>query len=152
MNLLLQYNACNVDNYLELKDLYSNGAWNEYKHHLFNQLNKITGADKVYFYEGEKMYLLKHLKKMQSLHLLRTYEQYLIDDYSEDLLNLNMNIIHTKAKKSKNRKEYRELAYMVSHLYHYKNKAEETTHITTLQENYKNRPVLIDELNQIKKI
>lgn len=149
-SLVLKYRAGDVDNFKELKSLYTEEEWKEQRETLFKKLPTYAKIDKLY--EVEKLYdrLLKIVLDSAGLFKLTEYEKSLKKKYPKELLDKYDLEIRKMAVFTSDRKRYREMVAILRRMLKYPegNKKVEGI-VLDWRMLYKNRPAMMDELNQL---
>lgn len=106
--LVTKDNPGDLNNFNELKSLYSKEEWQNVREKIFVALPKYSYID--HLYKEEKLYdrLLDYVLKSPGLNYVFKYENILKDDYSQELLQKYTDELNKMITYTANRKKYKE--------------------------------------------
>ena len=106
--LVTKDNPGDLNNFNELKSLYSKEEWQNVREKIFVALPKYSYID--HLYKEEKLYdrLLDYVLKSPGLNYVFKYENILKDDYSQELLQKYTDELNKMVTYTANRKKYKE--------------------------------------------
>ena len=149
-NLILFFNDTNLEDYVELRSLFSDKEWIKERDSIIEQLT--PGRFLCEILETEQLYeqLLDVLLRSDNKYLLHQYTDLLSEKYPERLLQIYRENVEKQAESTGSRKHYyqivEELRIMKS--INGGNKIVNEI-ITKWKVQYKNRSAMLDELNGI---
>ena len=105
-NLILFFNDTNLEDYMELRSLFSDKEWIKERDSMIEQLT--PGRFLCEILETEQLYeqLIDVLLRSGDIYLLHQYTDLLKDDYSEQLLQVYQEIVEKQAESKGSRKHY----------------------------------------------
>ena len=148
--LMLEYGTRDMDLYRELKKQYSKEEWIKQREELFKKLPKDAAIDQLY--KEEELYdrLLEFVLRSSGLSALQKYEDVLIKDYPQQILEKYRDEVSQMARYTSNRKQY---AYMVSLLRRMREIDGGAQMVKEIADewrsNYGNRRAMMDELRKL---
>ena len=149
-NLILFFNDTNIEDYIEMRSLFSDKEWIKERDSIIEQLT--PGRFLCEILETEQLYeqLLDALLRSDDKYLLHQYTDLLSNEYPEQLLQIYREIVEKKAKSTGSRKHYyqivEELRIMKS-ISGGDKVVDEIIKKWKIQ--YKNRSAMMDELSRI---
>ena len=147
---MLEYGTRDMDLYRELKSQYSKEEWLKQREELFKKLPKDAAIDQLY--KEEELYdrLLEFVLRSSGLSALQRYEDVLIKDYPQQILEKYRDEVSQMARYTSNRKQY---AYMVSLLRRMREIDGGAQMVKEIADewrsNYGNRRAMMDELRKL---
>ena len=147
---MLEYGTRDMDLYRELKSQYSKEEWLKQREELFKKLPKDAAIDQLY--KEEELYdrLLAFVLRSSGLSALQRYEDVLIKDYPQQILEKYRDEVSQMARYTSNRKQY---AYMVSLLRRMREIDGGAQMVKEIADewrsNYGNRRAMMDELRKL---
>lgn len=148
--LMLENGTRDMDLYRELKSQYSKEEWIKQREELFKKLPKDAAIDQLY--KEEELYdrLLAFVLRSSGLSALQRYEDVLIKDYPQQILEKYRDEVSQMARYTSNRKQY---AYMVSLLRRMREIDGGAQMVKEIADewrsNYGNRRAMMDELRKL---
>ncbi len=145
--LLLTKSNAGVDEYRELKTLYSSEEWQ-------NECEKIFGSNyhKPDFFREEKLWdrLLQYVKNSYGTFDLEKYESDLVKIYPQEVLQIYADDLRHSAKQAHSRNTYSRWAETLKHMKTIKGGTAVVTEILAeWRQVYKNRPAMMEELQGV---
>ena len=149
-NLVTKDNAGDVDDFKELKGLYSIEEWEKVREQIFESLPKYACIEELY--KEEKLYdrLLECVLKAPNVYVLQKYEKDLREDYPQEILQKYADDVNKMAVRAADRKQYQYWVAILRRMTKIKGGKEKVREITEhWRTAYRNRPALMDELNKL---
>ena len=143
--LLTKCNA-GVDDYRELKSLYSPKEWNKERENIF-----ISNYHKADFYREEKLWdrLLKYVTN-NSIFDLKRYEPDLVKIYPQEILQLYVSELKRSAKQAHSRSTYSQWAQTLKHMKTIEGGPVIVNELLNeWRQVYRNRPAMMQELEVV---
>lgn len=143
-------NPGNLDDFNELKSLYSNKEWINIREQIFAMLPENVRIDRLF--EQEKLYdrLLMYVLKTPGLSCLFEYEKVLKSQYPQELLQKYTDELNQKARYTANRKTYQEWVMILKRMTKITGGNIAVKKIVTeWKKIYKNRRAMMEELNRL---
>lgn len=143
-------NPGNLDDFNELKSLYSNKEWINIREQIFAMLPENVRIDRLF--EQEKLYdrLLMYVLKTPGLNCLFEYEKVLKLQYPQELLQKYTDELNQKARYTANRKTYQEWVMILKRMTKITGGNIAVKKIVTeWKKIYKNRRAMMEELNRL---
>ena len=140
----------NLDNFNELKSLYSNKEWIDIREKIFAALGNSDRIDILY--EQEKLYdkLLEYVIEKPGLSYLFKYEKVLKEQYPQELLQKYTTELNIEARYTANRRTYQEWVRILKRMTKITGGKEAVQSIVTEWKIlYKNRRAMMEELNRL---
>ena len=154
--LLYELDKYDIDIYKRIKSLYSKKDWLAERKNIIDRVSKEKNSywyvnDLLKIYIEEKMYDdIYNIIKDKDMDTIISYEQYLLPKYNKELLNIYVKYCYSFANKASDRKMYSELARKILHIKQMKNSKNEYTKLLEgLQEKYRKKTAMQDELSKI---
>ena len=148
--LLVTKDDCNnIEQYRELKNLYSEKEWETVREKVFESMPKQYNFAALY--NEEKLYdrLLKIVLD-GSMYYLMEYDKILAKLYPNEILDKYEVEINKLAQTTASRKEYKNWVKILKRIRHFKGGKEKVNKVVSeWRIKYKNRPALMDELKQL---
>ncbi len=149
--LVTKDNIGNIDDYNELKSLYTTDEWLQVREDIFNILSKRLYVDKLYKEEGLYDRLLEYVANYDGLQALYNYEADLKDQYPYELLQKYTIELNKMASLGGNRSKYRGWIRILRRMLKIDGgEAVVQQIVDDWKVRYRNRPALLDELNQLQ--
>lgn len=148
--LVIEDDAGNIEQYRELKKLYSKQEWIDVREKIFTLLPKNVNREEIY--QEEQLYdrLLKCVQTSYGLFILQKYEKILAKEYPKEVLQKYTEELNEMAKYTADRKRYQEWVLILKRMLKIKGGKETVNEIV---ENwrvlYKNRRAMMEELNRL---
>lgn len=139
-----------LDNFNELKSLYSNKEWIDIREKIFAALGNSDRIDILY--EQEKLYdkLLEYVIEKPGLSYLFKYEKVLKEQYPQELLQKYTTELNIEARYTANRRTYQEWVRILKRMTKITGGKEAVQSIVTEWKIlYKNRRAMMEELNRL---
>ena len=139
-----------LDNFNELKSLYSNKEWIDIREKIFVALGNSDRIDILY--EQEKLYdkLLEYVIEKPGLSYLFKYEKVLKEQYPQELLQKYTTELNIEARYTANRRTYQEWVRILKRMTKITGGKEAVQSIVTEWKIlYKNRRAMMEELNRL---
>lgn len=148
--LILKENAGDLEVFRELKRQYSDEEWKQEREVIFENLPGFS--DKERLYKEEKLYdrLLECVLKTSGLYALYQYQDVLIKQYPEEILDKYTKEVEKMAKPVSNRSCYQEIIQNLRQMQKIpggKKRVEEIAARWRME--YRKRPAMMDELNKL---
>ncbi|NBJ92718.1 SWIM zinc finger family protein [Parablautia muri] len=149
-NLVTKDNPGNVEEFKELRGLYSQEEWESIREKIFAQIPACARVERLY--KEEKLYdrLLEHVLRARGLFVLQEYENVLMEDYPEEILQKYADEVNEMARRTADRKRYKEWVGILRRMRRIKGGEAKVHEIT---ENWKvmygNRSAMMDELEKL---
>lgn len=140
-----------IDSYRELKAHYPKDEWVEIREKLLADLPASAPIDR--FYKEEKLYdrLLDYVQKSNGLRTIQTYENILKKDHPAEILGKYAFESNKMAVHPSGRNYYKQLVFHLSSMKKISGGDKMVKSILKhWQDEYKNRPAMMDELNRLK--
>ncbi|MCD7892922.1 MAG: hypothetical protein LUG60_04390 [Erysipelotrichaceae bacterium] len=151
LKLLIKFNPNNLDDYRELKSLYTQEAWNEIREDIFLELSDSDYIAVVYKEEGLYDRLLKYVIDREGLVALENYEEDLKDKYPKQLLRKYTRELNVMVQSCRSRRDYRNLIDIMKRMLQIRGGSIAVFElINDWKVRYKNRYALLEELNQLQ--
>lgn len=150
----LMIDRCTIDQdlYAEYRALYAKEDWEEEKMNVLKKLSIATNIAELYAEEGLYDLLLKNVTIFHSLSYLQKYEKLLMKYYPEEVFKRYEKEVWNLAEETGSRKKYRKIVSILRRMRRLPNdkSSERVSKLAKkLQETYKNRPAMLDELRQL---
>ena len=148
--LVLEYEAGNLDLYRELKKQYSADEWLIKREEIFKKLPADAHVERLYM--EEKLYdrLLVYVLNSQGLYALQEYERVLKKEYPEQILGKYKDEVNKMAMHTSDRKQYAYLVSLLRKMQQMKGGVKLVEQIVSEWKlRYKNRPAMMDELRKL---
>lgn len=148
--LISLYKPGDLDLYKELKSLYPKDIWTQKREIIFDQLLGHLSLEKLYIEEKLLDRLLNILMNTNQIWKLYEYEHHLKKLYPQQLLGKYEEFVEIMAIEPHGRSHYREIVGVLKKMQKYPNGNEKVnTLVNQFRILYKNRPAMMDELNQL---
>lgn len=147
--LILKYNAGNLDIFRELKSQYTEEDWNIAREKIFSKLPLQTN---VQLYKEEKLYdrLMEAVQESNGLWLLQQYESDLKKLYPDAVLKKYESELNNMARLSSDRKRYKQYVALLRKMKNIKGGTKVVERMVSEWRNlYKRRPAMMDELSRL---
>lgn len=148
--LVLDYEAGDLDLYRELKKQYSTDEWLIKREEIFKKLPANAHVERLY--KEEKLYdrLLTYVLNSSGLYALEEYERVLKKDYPEQILGKYSEEVNKMAMYTSDRKHYAYLVSLLRKMQYLKGGVALVEQIAAeWKVKYKNRPAMMDELGKL---
>lgn len=148
--LVLDYEAGDLDLYRELKKQYSTDEWLVKREEIFKKLPANAHVERLY--KEEKLYdrLLTYVLNSPGLYALEEYERVLKKDYPEHILGKYSEEVNKMAMYTSDRKHYAYLVSLLRKMQYLKGGVALVEQIAAeWKVKYKNRPAMMDELGKL---
>ncbi len=148
--LLLEYNIGDLEIYRELKKQYTADEWFTEREKVFDRLSKHPYIGKLY--KEEQLYdrLLSYVMDSHGLNVLQEYENILIKQYPEQILNKYAREVCNMATEPNGRKHYAHLVSILRRMKKMDGGQRLVEQIVLFwKSEYKNRPAMMDELSKL---
>lgn len=148
--LVLDYEAGNLDLYKELKRQYSAEEWLVKREEIFKKLPTYAHVERLY--KEEKLYdrLLTYVLNSPGLYALQEYENILKKEYPEQVLYKYQDEVNKMAVHTSDRKHYSSLVSFLRRMQKMKGGLKIVEQIVEeWKVKYKNRPAMMDELRKL---
>lgn len=148
--LVLEYEAGNLDLYRELKKQYSADEWLIKREEIFKKLPADAHVERLYM--EEKLYdrLLVYVLNSQGLYALQEYERVLKKEYPEQILGKYKDEVNKMAMHTSDRKQYAYFVSLLRKMQQMKGGVKLVEQIVSEWKlRYKNRPAMMDELRKL---
>ena len=148
--LVLDYEAGDLDLYRELKKQYSTDEWLVKREEIFKKLPANAHVERLY--KEEKLYdrLLTYVLNSPGLYALEEYERVLKKDYPEQILGKYSEEVNKMAMYTSDRKHYAYLVSLLRKMQYLKGGVALVEQIAAeWKVKYKNRPAMMDELGKL---
>ena len=148
--LVLDYEAGDLDLYRELKKQYSTDEWLIKREEIFKKLPANAHVERLY--KEEKLYdrLLTYVLNSPGLYALEEYERVLKKDYPEQILGKYSEEVNKMAMYTSDRKHYAYLVSLLRKMQYLKGGVALVEQIAAeWKVKYKNRPAMMDELGKL---
>ena len=149
-NLILFFNDTNLEDYMELRSLFSDKEWIKERDSMIEQLT--PGRFLCEILETEQLYeqLIDVLLRSGDIYLLHQYTDLLKDDYSEQLLQVYQEIVEKQAESKGSRKHYYQIVEELRIMKFITGGDKVVDEIIKRWKvQYKNRSAMMDELSQL---
>lgn len=149
-DIVTKTSAGDMDNYRELKLLYSEKEWETEREKVFSAVEK--GTYLGWLYAEEKLYdrLLKYVVNSQGLCEIKKYTKILKDKYPEELLKKYNYELDKMTDRASNRQTYNEIAHILTSLLKIKGGNDYVKNkIKTYKSLYPRRKAMIEELGAV---
>ena len=149
-DIVTKTSARDMDNYRELKLLYSEKEWETEREKVFSAVEKGTYLGRLY--AEEKLYdrLLKYVVSSQGLCEIKNYTKILKDKYPEELLKKYNYELDKMTNRASNRQTYKEIADILTSLLKIKGGNDYVKNkIKTYKSLYPRRKAMIEELDAV---
>ena len=147
---MLEHDIGNLEQYKELRALYSPEEWVDRREIIFGKLPAYARLDR--FYREEKLYdrLMAYVQNSYGLSMLQEYEDVLQNVYPMQLLEKYEKEVKQMAAGSGGRKQYSQLVYLLRRMQQIEGgkKAVEAI-VAEWRVKYRNRPAMMDELRKL---
>lgn len=148
--LVLDYEAGDLDLYREMKKQYSTDEWLVKREEIFKKLPANAHVERLY--KEEKLYdrLLTYVLNSPGLYALEEYERVLKKDYPEQILGKYSEEVNKMAMYTSDRKHYAYLVSLLRKMQYLKGGVALVEQIAAeWKVKYKNRPAMMDELGKL---
>lgn len=149
-NLILFFNDTNLEDYMELRSLFSDKEWIKERDSMIEQLT--PGRFLCEILETEQLYeqLIDVLLRSDDIYLLHQYTDLLKADYSEQLLQVYQEIVEKQAESKGSRKHYYQIVEELRIMKFITGGDKVVDEIIKRWKvQYKNRSAMMDELSQL---
>ena len=149
-NLILFFNDTNLEDYVELRSLFSDKEWIKERDSIIEQLT--PGRFLCEILETEQLYgqLFDVILGSNNRDLLHQYTHVLNDEYPEKLLQLYREIVEKQAESTGSRQHYRQIVEDLRIMKSINGGDEVVDEIIKKWKvQYKNRSAMLDELNRV---
>ena len=148
--LVLDFRDTGMEEYIELKNLYTSEEWIKERDSIIKQINSDWFLCAIYAEENLHKQLLDSIMKSNDKHLLCQYTHLLKDEYPEQLLHMYRVAIEKEAERASNRTYYRQLVgdLRIMKCINGGDKIVDEI-IKKWKDQYKNRTAMMDELSRI---
>ena len=107
--LVLDFRDTGMEEYIELKNLYTSEEWVKERDSIIKQINSDWFLCAIYVEENLHKQLLDSIVKSNDKHLLCQYTHLLKDEYPEQLLRMYRVAVEKEVEHARNRTYYRQL-------------------------------------------
>lgn len=148
--LVLEYKQGDMNIYRELKEQYTTDQWLIKREEIIQKLSTTSYLDKIY--AEEKMYdqLLDCVLNASGLHVLQLYEDILVKEYPEQIINKYKEEVNRMAVYANKRKDYAYLVSLLRRMQQIEGSSKIVKDIVSEWKIlYKKRPAMMDELKRI---
>lgn len=149
-NLILFFNDTNIEDYIELRSLFSDKEWIDERDSIIQQLT--PGRFLCEILETEHLYekLLDVLLRSNDKYLLHQYTGLLSDEYPEQLLQIYRESVEKQAESTGSRKHYYQIAEELKIMKSISGGDKVVDEIIKKWKiQYKNRTAMMDELSRV---
>ena len=147
-NLILFFNNTNIEDYIELRSLYSDKEWIKERDSIIEQLT--PGRFLCEILETEQLYekLIDAIKSSNDKYLLHQYTDMLSNEYPEQLLQVYRESVEKQAESTGSRKHYYQIVEELKIMKSISGGDKVVDEIIKKWKvQYKNRSAMMDELN-----
>lgn len=148
--LELDYEAGNLEIFRELKMQYIPQEWEKKREEIFKKLPKYANVEVLY--KEEKLYdrLLEYVIHSPGLYAVQEYENVLIKEYPEQILQKYEEEVKHMASFTSDRKRYQQIVAILRRMRKIKGGSKLVEEIVTeWKYKYGNRPAMMDELRKL---
>lgn len=148
--LVLDYEAGNIELYKELKKQYTVEEWFVKREEIFKKLPAYAHVERLY--KEEQLYdrLLEYVLNCPGLYVLQEYENVLKKEYPEQVLNKYQGEVEKMAVHTSGRKQYSFMVSLLRRMQNIKGGVKVVEQIVAdWKVKYKNRPAMMDELRKL---
>lgn len=149
-DLELKYQPGSLDIYREMKAYYSQEDWVVMREKIYDELPKYVNRAALFCEEGLHDRLLNACLSAPGISVLREYKKELLKEYPKEVLDKYVQTTEEMAKRTGNRKHYRELVALLREIKKMPGGDKEVSRITgRWRELYRGRPAMMDELSRL---
>lgn len=141
--------AGNLNDFRELRQLYTEKEWQDVREELFQALPEHAHVERLY--QEEELYdrLLAHVLSARGLYEVQQYQAVLKDLYPEQLLEKYTTELSQMVQRAADRRHYQEWAAHLERMLQMKGgQAAVAQLVTDWRKRYKNRPAMMEALKQ----
>lgn len=147
--LVTQDDAGNLEDFKELRSLYSEQEWKEVREEIFQALPPHAQPQRLYQEEGMYDRLLEYVLQEKGLYELQKYQGVLEKEYARQILDKYEKELNEMAARAADRRRYHEWAALLRKMSGIEGGAKKVHEIVAdWRVRYKNRPAMIEELKQ----
>lgn len=147
--LTTEDHAGNLDDFRELKAMYSKDEWPKVREEILKALPRQAHVERFYYEEGMYDRLLEYVLSAKGLYAMRQYENVLKNDYPGQLLGKYTKELKQMVQRSADRRQYQEWAALLKRMTKIPGGQEEVQKLVAdWRVRYKNRPAMMEELKQ----
>src|ERR1017187_3795957 len=138
-----------------MKSTVESGEWKDFVEELINDIGKqISWVAReqipiVFIYEEYWERLFDYVKKNPRIHIIEQFEKYLIKDYRKELADLYEQEALSYLNLGSGRNHYQTFCHYLRHLIKLSSRERVDSLIAFLQNEYKKRPALLEELRKV---
>ena len=148
--IVLDFRNASIEEYLELKNLYTSEEWVKERDSIIKQINSDWLLCDIYAKENLHKQLLDSIIKSNNKSLLTQYTDLLKDEYPEQLLHMYRVAVEKEAERASNRSYYRQLVGDLRNMKAITGGDKVVDEIIKKWKiQYKNRTAMMDELSKI---
>ena len=148
--LVLDFRDTGIEEYIELKNLYTSEEWVKERDSIIKQINSDWFLCAIYAEEKLYKQLLDSIVKSNDKRLLVQYTDLLKDKYPKQLLHMYRVAVEKEAERASNRSYYRQLVQDLRVMKCITGGDKEVDEIITKwKDQYKKRTAMMDELSQL---
>ncbi|WP_299349690.1 SWIM zinc finger family protein [uncultured Catenibacterium sp.] len=148
--LVLDFRDTGIEEYIELKNLYTSEEWVKERDSIIKQINSDWFLCAIYAEENLHKQLLDSIIKSNDKSLLKQYTCVLKDEYPEQLLHMYRVAAEKEAERARNRSYYRQLVEDLRNMKAITGGDKVVDEIIKKWKvQYKNRTAMMDELSRI---
>ena len=148
--VVLDFRNASIEEYLELKNLYTSEEWVKERDSIIKQINSDWLLCDIYAKENLHKQLLDSIIKSNNKSLLTQYTDLLKDEYPEQLLHMYRVAVEKEAERASNRSYYRQLVGDLRNMKAITGGDKVVDEIIKKWKiQYKNRTAMMDELSKI---
>lgn len=147
--LVTKDDAGNLNDFRELRQLYTEKEWQDVREELFQALPEHAHVERLY--QEEELYdrLLAHVLSARGLYEVQQYQAVLKDLYPEQLLEKYTTELSQMVQRAADRRHYQEWAAHLERMLQMKGgQAAVAQLVTDWRKRYKNRPAMMEALKQ----
>ena len=148
--LVLDFRDTGIEEYIELKNLYTSEEWVKERDSIIKQINSDWFLCAIYAEEKLYKQLLDSIVKSNDKRLLNQYTHLLKDKYPKQLLHMYRVAVEKEAERASNRSYYRQLVQDLRVMKCITGGDKEVDEIIKKWKNqYKKRTAMVDELSRL---
>lgn len=148
--IVLDFRDASIEEYLELKNLYTSEEWVKERDSIIKQINSDRLLCDIYAKENLHKQLLDSIIRSNNKSLLYQYTDLLKDEYPKQLLHMYRVAAETEAERASNRSYYRQLVGDLRNMKAITGGDKVVDEIINKwKDQYKKRTAMMDELSKI---
>ena len=148
--LVLDFRDTGMEEYIELKNLYTSEEWVKERDSIIKQINSDWLLCDIYAHENLHKQLLDSIIKSNNKSLLKQYTHLLKDEYPEQLLHMYRVAVETEAEYARSRSYYHQLVRDLRTMKGIDGGDKVVDEIIKKwKDQYENRAAMMDELSRI---